>query len=114
MVRTTSTLTDDERRLVSRAFTATDRVLSEVMVPRNRGRLPRRHPNALRCHHRRRRTTTLPLPRHRRHRRDIVGFVHIRDLLTAHQKPHQGAEPTVGDLVRPVTCSPAANRSWRP
>ncbi|MGW1677500.1 hemolysin family protein [Saccharopolyspora sp. NPDC002376] len=102
MVRTNEQLTVEERRLLSDAFRATDRVLGEVMVPRTdvdfldvttpvaeaieeiAGKPHSRYPVI--------RDTA----------DDVVGFIHVRDLLTtAHGR-------TVGDLTRPVTALPAS------
>ncbi|MCD2189265.1 hemolysin family protein [Actinomycetospora soli] len=83
MVRTTSTLTDDERRLLSDAFAATDRVVSEVMIPRTEVSFL---DGGLTVDEAVRQVADQP---HSRYPvvgdsvDDIVGFVHIRDLLTA-------------------------------
>ncbi|WP_190822390.1 hemolysin family protein [Saccharopolyspora pogona] len=107
MVRTNEQLTIEERRLLSDAFRATDRVLGEVMVPRTEVDFLDR---------------TMPLPEaiaevagkpHSRYpvirdtADDIVGFIHVRDLLAT---THGGraAVRTVGDLTRPVTALPAS------
>ncbi|QIZ34055.1 hemolysin family protein [Saccharopolyspora sp. ASAGF58] len=107
MVRTNEQLTIEERRLLSDAFRATDRVLGEVMVPRTEVDFLDR---------------TMPLPEaiaevagkpHSRYpvirdtADDIVGFIHVRDLLAT---MHDGREEarTVGDLTRPVTALPAS------
>ncbi|MGI8307517.1 hemolysin family protein [Saccharopolyspora hattusasensis] len=107
MVRTNEQLTIEERRLLSDAFRATDRVLGEVMVPRTEVDFLDR---------------TMPLSEaiaevagkpHSRYpvirdtADDIVGFIHVRDLLAT---MHDGREEarTVGDLTRPVTALPAS------
>lgn len=111
MVRTTSTLTDDERRLLSDAFTATDRVISEVMVPRTEvdfldaALTPARAiaEVADRPHSR--------YPVIRGSADDPVGVVHVRDLLTIGYTGTRGAAATastLGDLARPVTALPGS------
>ncbi|MGW3467868.1 hemolysin family protein [Saccharopolyspora sp. NPDC000995] len=107
MVRTNEQLTIEERRLLSDAFRATDRVLGEVMVPRTEVDFLDR---------------TTPLPEaiaevagkpHSRYpviqgtADDIVGFIHVRDLLATTHGGREGAR-TVGDLTRPVTALPAS------
>ncbi|MBB5155748.1 hemolysin family protein [Saccharopolyspora phatthalungensis] len=107
MVRTNEQLTVEERRLLSDAFRATDRVLAEVMVPRTEVAF---------LHY------TLPLAEaiaevaNKPHSRypviretadDVVGFIHVRDLLTITYANREGVR-TVGDLTRPVTALPAS------
>ncbi|MEU6264681.1 hemolysin family protein [Saccharopolyspora shandongensis] len=106
MVRTNEQLTIEERRLLSDAFRATDRVLGEVMVPRTEVDFLDR---------------TTPLPEaiaevagkpHSRYpvirdtADDVVGFIHVRDLLAPTHGGHEAR--TVGDLTRPVTALPAS------
>ncbi|MEV0086913.1 hemolysin family protein [Saccharopolyspora sp. NPDC050642] len=106
MVRTNEQLTIEERRLLSDAFKATDRVLGEVMVPRTEVDFLDR---------------TTPLPEaiaevagkpHSRYpvirdtADDVVGFIHVRDLLATTHGGHEAR--TVGDLTRPVTALPAS------
>lgn len=107
MVRTTGTLTDDERRLLSDAFAATDRVLSEVMVPRT-------EVDFLDAD-----LTTAEAVEHisdRPHSRypvigesvdDVLGFVHVRDILTAHVTA-AGTSPRLRDVVRTITVLPGS------
>ncbi|MEU5850167.1 hemolysin family protein [Saccharopolyspora shandongensis] len=106
MVRTNEQLTIEERRLLSDAFRATDRVLGEVMVPRTEVDFLDR-------------TTPLPAaiaevagkphsryPVIRDTADDVVGFIHVRDLLATTHGGHEAR--TVGDLTRPVTALPAS------
>ncbi|MEV0051777.1 hemolysin family protein [Saccharopolyspora shandongensis] len=106
MVRTNEQLTIEERRLLSDAFRATDRVLGEVMVPRTEVDFLDR-------------TTPLPAaiaevagkphsryPVIRDTADDVVGFIHVRDLLAPTHGGHEAR--TVGDLTRPVTALPAS------
>ncbi|RKT86149.1 putative hemolysin [Saccharopolyspora antimicrobica] len=105
MVRTSEQLTVEERRLLSDAFRATDRVLAEVMVPRT-------EVDFLHL------TTTVadaieevagkPHSRYpviRDTADDVVGFIHVRDLLT---RTHREDVRTIGELTRPVTALPAS------
>ena len=105
MVRTTSTLTDAERRLLSDAFAVTDRVISEVMVPRTEVDFLSADDTA---------ADAVDHVSDRPHSRypvtgesvdDVIGFVHVRDLLTARPRP-DGAPPLLRDLARPVTVVP--------
>ncbi|WP_433034837.1 hemolysin family protein [Actinomycetospora sp. CA-053990] len=105
MVRTTSTLTDAERRLLSDAFAVTDRVISEVMVPRTEVDFLSADDTA---------ADAVDHISDRPHSRypvtgesvdDVIGFVHVRDLLTARPRP-DGTPPVLRDLARPVTVVP--------
>jgi len=107
MVRTTSTLTDAERRLLTDAFTATDRVISEVMVPRTEVDFLDADDLV---------TDAVAHVSDRPHSRypvigetvdDVVGVVHVRDLLTARPLP-DGSPPRLRDLVRTVTILPGS------
>ncbi|MBP2368034.1 hemolysin family protein [Pseudonocardia parietis] len=117
MVRTANTLTPDERRLLSDAFTATDRVLSEVMVPRTEADFLRADATLDQAI-----TQVLDRP-HSRYPvigetlDDVVGVVHVRDLLTAHhggrpadrrRSGSSDGEWTVGELARPITALPGS------
>ena len=119
MVGTHHQLSVEERRVLSDVFEATDRQLSEVMVPRTEvdflqaatpidqaacdvlGRPHSRYPVI---------GQTVD---------DVVGFVHVRDLLTAllrdgHCSDGHGSSGvsdrprTVGDIARPVTLLPGS------
>ncbi|WP_433786264.1 hemolysin family protein [Actinomycetospora sp. CA-101289] len=107
MVRTTSTLTAAERRLLTDAFTATDRVISEVMVPRTEVDFLDADVLA---------TDAVTHVSDRPHSRypvigdtvdDVVGVVHVRDLLTARPLP-DGTPPRLRDLARTVTILPGS------
>ncbi len=107
MVRTTSTLTDAERRLLTDAFTATDRVISEVMVPRTEVDFLDADDLV---------ADAVADVSDRPHSRypvigetvdDVVGVVHVRDLLTARPLP-DGSPPRLRDLARTVTILPGS------
>ena len=107
MVRTTSTLTDAERRLLTDAFTATDRVISEVMVPRTEVDFLDADDLV---------ADAVAHVSDRPHSRypvigetvdDVVGVVHVRDLLTARPLP-DGSPPRLRDLARTVTILPGS------
>ncbi|MFC5138024.1 hemolysin family protein [Actinomycetospora rhizophila] len=107
MVRTTSTLTDDERRLLTDAFAATDRVISEVMVPRTEVDFLDADLTA---------AEAVAQISDRPHSRypvigesvdDVLGFVHVRDILTAHVTA-EGTSPPLRDVVRPITVLPGS------
>ncbi|GAA4790276.1 hemolysin family protein [Actinomycetospora chlora] len=107
MVRTTSTLTDEERRLLDDAFSATDRLLSEVMVPRTEVAFLAADDTV---------ADAVADVGDRPHSRypvigesadDVVGVVHVRDLFTARPGP-DGTPPTLRDLARRVTVLPGS------
>ncbi|MGH3802744.1 MAG: hemolysin family protein [Pseudonocardiaceae bacterium] len=103
-------LTPEERRVLTDVFTATDRVLREVMVPRTEVDFLSRSVGvkeatayvANRPHSRYPVTGGSP--------DDVVGVVHVRDLLTAaHRRDHgQDAPETVGELAREAPALPGS------
>ncbi len=103
LVASTDTLSKDERRLIDEVFGAGDRQLREVLVPRTEvvfldGAMPRADAAALigRRPHSRYPVTDGSSD-------NIVGFVHVRDLLTP-DAALQSAR--VSDLARPVIYLP--------
>jgi putative hemolysin len=115
MVVTQQQLTVEERRVLTDVFDATDRKLSEVMVPRTEvDFLLATTPLSQAAHH------VLSRPHSRypvieQTPDDVIGFVHVRDLLTAllidGTSSDNGDSPrphTVGDIVRPVTLLPGS------
>ena len=110
MVSTNVELGAEERRVLTDVFGAADRQLNGVMVPRTEVEfLSAATPlgNAAR--------DVLDKP-HSRYPvigdtvDDVVGVVHVRDLLTAvfTDADHSGAAQTVGDLARPVPMLPGS------
>jgi len=98
-----STLAEEERQIVSDVFDAGDRRLAEVMVPRTEvdflsGRTPAREAvrEALNAPHSRYPVTGDSVD-------DILGFVHVRDLLDP--KMSNSSTP-IADLVRPALSLP--------
>ncbi|AOS65351.1 hemolysin family protein [Actinoalloteichus hymeniacidonis] len=106
MVSTHRQLTAEERRVLVDVFEATDRTVNEVMVPRTEVAFLE---------------STVPLAEAAReiidrpHSRypvigdsadDVIGFVHVRDVLTAVQRGAQGLR--VGDLVREIALLPGS------
>ena len=113
MVRTSSTLNPDERRLISDAFTATDRVLREIMVPRTEVDFLDAAQTLGEA------TATVADRPHSRYpvagddEDDVVGVVHVRDLLAATHAVIAGTDDatldrTVGELARPVPALPGS------
>jgi putative hemolysin len=101
-------LTPEERQVLTDVFTATDRVLREVMIPRTEADFL---PGAM------------PLDEaadylaDRPHSRypvigdspdDVLGVVHVRDVLTAARRPGRGGAQTVANLVREVPVLPGS------
>jgi putative hemolysin len=100
-------LTAEERRVLSDVFSATDRRLSEVMVPRTEvaflsgaTTLEDAADQVMSRPHSRYPVTGEDVD-------DVLGFVHVRDLLTAVHRRGSGEGRTVAELVRPVTALPA-------
>ena len=101
-------LEDDERQILKDVFTATDRTLREVMRPRGDVdfldggmSLAEAAGAALAMPHSR-----YPVTR-RRSSDDVVGFVHVRDLLAV---PEDSTAQTVADIVREIPVLPSTNR----
>lgn len=105
LVATTSELTPDERRFIGDVLDAADRPVREVMVPRldvsalgvdlTLGEAVRQ-------------TADRPFSRYpvvEGSLDDVVGFVHLRDLLTGDPRAH------VRDVVRPITRLPDTRRA---
>ena len=109
LVSTHQDLTDEERRVLSDVFSATDRRLSEVMVPRGEVMfLAGATPVQVAAHQ------ELSSP-HSRYPvtgedvDDVLGFVHVRDLLTTVLADGAAPGGTVADIVRPIVALPATN-----
>jgi putative hemolysin len=109
LVSTHQDLTADERRVLSDVFAATDRRLSEVMVPRAdvmflSGATPLAEAarQVMSSPHSRYPVTGDDVD-------DVLGFVHVRDLLTAVCVEPPESRSTVADVVRPVVALPGTN-----
>jgi putative hemolysin len=108
LVATHEELSRDERGLIDHVFGAADRPVSEVMVPRTEVHFLEAGTTISRA---RRQAMTEPHSRYPvvgRDSDDVVGFVHIRDLM---QPDHPaGRAATVGDLAREVAQLPGSKR----
>lgn len=107
MVRTNEQLSVEERQLLTDAFEATDRVLTEVMVPRTEADFLDR---ATALDAAVDEITDKPHSRYpvtRGSADDVVGFVHVRDLLTA-SRNGGGTERIVAEITRPVIALPGS------
>jgi putative hemolysin len=114
LVRSHDGLSVVERRLMSDAFEAGDRVVGEIMVPRTEVDFLVASTSlrdavedvSTRPHSRYPVMTESP--------DDVVGFVHVRDLMTALRREREddgagtSAPAAVGDIVRPVTSFPGS------
>lgn len=103
-------LTADERTLIGEVFAAGERPLREVLVPRTEvvfldaeltltaaARLAARSPHSR-------------FPVCRDSHDEVIGFVHIRDLLVTDGPDAPAGDVPVGDLVRPVKFLPPSKR----
>lgn len=106
LVQDTPDLRQEHRKILSDAFTAGDRHIEEVKKPRTDVEFL---PEAMLLTEADRTARNLPYTRYPVYRKsidDVVGFVHIRDLLT-----HEGSdEATIATLVRPILAVPGSNR----
>lgn len=103
MVAAQETLDDDERRLLEDVFSAADRRVAEVMIPRTEVEFL---PATMTLADAAKATEEKPHSRYpvtRESADDVVGFVHVRDLLTALRHPEVGTRRrTLVDVMRPV------------
>jgi putative hemolysin len=107
LVAGTTEIAPDERNLIEEVFAAGERQLREVLVPRTEVEfLDAATPLAkAACT-----TTGSPhsrYPVYRDSHDDVIGFVHVRDLLDPQLS---GRSTPVGELVRPVLYLPASKR----
>jgi magnesium and cobalt exporter, CNNM family len=105
LVAAHESLSPDERRLIDDVFTAGERTVSEVMVPRTEVTFLEASMTVSRA-----RKVAAESPHSRypvmgRGQDDVQGFVHIRDLLLD-EKAHRGM--TVGDVAREVKRLPGS------
>ncbi|WP_345429489.1 hemolysin family protein [Actinoallomurus vinaceus] len=107
LVAGTTEIAPDERSLIEEVFGAGERQLREVLVPRTEVEfLDASTPLAKAAHT----TTGSPhsrYPVYRDSHDDVIGFVHVRDLLDPQLS---GRSTPVGELVRPVLYLPASKR----
>ncbi|MEP6598609.1 MAG: hemolysin family protein [Actinomycetota bacterium] len=99
-------LTSDDRRLIDEVFAAGERSVSEVMVPRTEvtfleasQTVSRASKIAVESPHSR-------YPVISRDQDDVLGFVHVRDLVLSSSRNERGR--TVGDLIREVKRLPGS------
>jgi putative hemolysin len=107
LVAGTTEIASDERDLIEEVFAAGERQLREVLVPRTEVEfldaatpLCKAAQIAAGSPHSR-------YPVYRESHDDVVGFVHVRDLLDPQRS---GSSTPVGDVVRPVLYLPASKR----
>lgn len=105
LVAAHESLSSDERRLIDEVFAAGERALREVMVPRTEVTFLDAATSVARAA---RETAGQPHSRYpvvRGSHDDVVGFVHVRDLLAPSRRGQK-----VGDVAREVMMLPASKR----
>ena len=105
LVNSHEALGRDERRLIEEVFEASDRRLREVLVPRTEVQFLDAATMVAQAWQTVREGPHSRYPVVRGSHDDVVGFVHIRDLATAHGEGDAGAI-RVGDVARPVMMLP--------
>ncbi|SEO69044.1 hemolysin family protein [Trujillonella endophytica] len=100
LVAAHESLSSDERRLINEVFRAGDREVREVMTPRTEVDFLDAALTASRAARQITDSSHSRYPVAGRDQDDVVGFVHIRDLLMPHHPAGRAA--TVGDLAREV------------
>ena len=105
LVAAHESLSSDERRLIDDVFAAGERTIGEVMVPRTEVTFLERGMTISRAVKLAADSTHSRYPVVGRDHDDVVGFVHIRDLVLADARERSR---TVGDLVREVKMLPGS------
>jgi putative hemolysin len=100
LVAAHESLSSDERRLIDEVFRAGDREVREVMTPRTEVHFLEASMTASRAARQVADSSWSRYPVAGRNEDDVVGFVHVRDLLLPNHPAGRAA--TVGDLVRDV------------
>ena len=105
LVSSHESLGRDERRLIDEVFTASDRRLREVLVPRTEVHFLDAATTVAQAWRAVREGPHSRYPVVRGSHDDVVGFVHIRDLVAAHAEG-DARSIKVGELARPVPMLP--------
>ena len=108
LVAAHESLSSDERRLIDEVFRAGDREVREVMTPRTEVHFLEASMTASRAAKQVAESSWSRYPVAGRNEDDVVGFVHVRDLLLPNHPAGRAA--TVGDLVREVKQLPGTAR----
>ena len=107
LVAAHESLTSDERRLIDDVFAAGERTVGEVMVPRTEVTFLEHGMTVSRAVKQAAEATHSRYPVVGRDQDDVLGFVHIRDLVMADARERSR---TVGDLVREVKMLPGSKQ----
>ena len=107
LVAAHESLTSDERRLIDDVFAAGERTVGEVMVPRTAVTFLEHGMTVSRAVKQTAEATHSRYPVVGRDQDDVLGFVHIRDLVMADARERSR---TVGDLVREVKMLPGSKQ----
>jgi putative hemolysin len=108
LVAAHESLTSDERRLIDEVFAAGERSIDEVMVPRTDVTFLEAGSTVSRAARAAAESTHSRYPVVGRGHDDVIGFVHIRDLLLT--DPRAERDRTVRDVTRPVKAMPGSKR----
>src|SRR5215211_4563342 len=108
LVAAHESLSSDERRLIDEVFRAGDREVREVMTPRTEVHFLEASMTASRAAKQVAESSWSRYPVAGRNEDDVVGFVHVRDLLLPNHPA--GRASTVGDLAREVKRLPGTAR----
>jgi putative hemolysin len=108
LVAAHESLTPDERRLIDEVFAAGERSIGEVMVPRTEVTFLQASTTVSRAAKVAAESTHSRYPVVGRGQDDVVGFVHIRDLLVGDARTDR--DRTVGDVTREVKVLPGSKR----
>jgi putative hemolysin len=108
LVAAHESLTSDERQLIDEVFAAGERSIDEVMVPRTEVTFLEAGSTVSRAARTAAESTHSRYPVVGRGHDDVIGFVHIRDLLLT--DPRAERDRTVRDVTRPVKAMPGSKR----
>jgi putative hemolysin len=108
LVAAHESLSSDERRLIDDVFAAGERSIAEIMIPRTEVQFLDAGLTIRRAARVARESPHSRYPVVGQGQDDVIGFVHIRDLLLGDERT--GRERTVGDIAREVKRMPGSKR----
>ncbi len=103
MARDDGSITDEERKMLSRVFTLNDKTVEEVMVPKKKMVVLHEKDSLKDARATINKTGFSRFPVSREKKRDIIGFIHAKDLLSLAGK--RGSS-SIKSLIRPALFIP--------
>jgi putative hemolysin len=103
MARDDGSITDEERKMLSRVFTLNDKSVMEVMVPKEKMVVLREDDSLKKVKATINKTGFSRFPVSRRKELDIIGFIHAKDILSLNDKEEKAS---IRSLIRPALFIP--------